>query len=162
MFAGSSEPGAGWFSHHCRFDATKGSALVLFFFLKEGGLAFFNLGSCHAPTMMLGLSRNAVFALLGLLLIWTLYLGSYLDSGSTKSYFGFKSDVNQSPLSPHVHKFFDQVFSAERAPIYEFSGLKAACARSEWKEENKDVYFKCGGMCMFWRLFPPTLRGPTK
>lgn len=105
--------------------------------------------------MMFGLPRYAVFALVGsLLIIWSLYLGNYMDAGAsaTRSYFGFSS--NKSPLSPHVHNYFDQVFSAEQAPDYELPGLKAACARSEWKEENKDVYLKCGGMCMSWRALP--------
>lgn len=100
---------------------------------------------------MLGLSRNAIFALLGLLLIWSLYLGSYVkDGATTKSYFGYNS--NKSPLSPHIQRYFDQVYSAERAPDIELPGLKAACARAEWKEENKDVYLKCGGMCAFWHF----------
>lgn len=97
---------------------------------------------------MLSYSRNSVFAVLGLLLIWGFYLGSYLDPAplsGTKSFFGFKSRGN-SPLSPHVHMYFDQIFSADPAPKYDFPGLTAACARAEWKEENKDVYLKCGGM----------------
>lgn len=98
--------------------------------------------------MMFGLSRNAVFAIVGLLLIWSLYLGSYLHAPVTKSYFGF-ANLNNSPLSPHVHNYFDQAFSAERATNLELSGLKAACARTEWKDEHKDVYLQCGGMCMF-------------
>lgn len=100
--------------------------------------------------MMLGLSRNAVFAVLGLLLIWSLYLGSSVDTGITRSYFGFSS--NKSPLSPHVHSYFDQAFSTERAPDHDLSGLRAACARAEWKEENNNVYLKCGGMCKSYCL----------
>lgn len=97
---------------------------------------------------MFSYSRNSVFALLALLLIWGFYWGSNLDpapSSGTKSFFGFKSR-DTSPLSPHVHTYFDQIFSADPAPIYDFPGLTAACARAEWKAENKDVYVKCGGM----------------
>lgn len=106
--------------------------------------------------MMLGLSRNAIVIVLGLLLVWSFYLGSHADAGATtRSYFGYNS--NKSPLSPHIQRYFDQVFSAERAPSLELSGLKAACARAEWKEENADVYLKCGGMRTFW-FSPPHQR----
>lgn len=98
---------------------------------------------------MFGLSRNAVLAVLGLLLIWSLYAGNYTDPGAvTRSYFGSSKSNNKSPLSPHVDNYFNQVFSVERAPSLELAGLKAACARSEWKDENSNVYFQCGGMRM--------------
>lgn len=96
---------------------------------------------------MLRLSRNSAFAVVGLLLIWGFYLGSYMDSGhsvASTSIFGFQS--NKSPLSPHIQTFFDQAFSAETAPDYDFPGLKASCARAEWKQQNRDVYLQCGGM----------------
>ncbi|KUI62422.1 hypothetical protein VP1G_09547 [Cytospora mali] len=97
---------------------------------------------------MLNFSRGAVFAVVALVLIWGFHLGAYLDPttpGERKSYFYYKS-VTKSPLSPHVHTYFDQVFSAEKPPNYAFSALKAACTRAEWKEENRNVYLECEGI----------------
>ncbi|ROW04781.1 hypothetical protein VMCG_04899 [Cytospora schulzeri] len=83
-----------------------------------------------------------------LVLIWGFHYGAYLDPatpGERKSYFDYKSG-SKSPLSPHVHTYFEQVFSTEKPPYYDFPALKAACARTEWKDENKDVFLECGGI----------------
>lgn len=97
---------------------------------------------------MMTIPRGAIFAVIALALIWGFHFGAYLDpatDGERKSYFDYKAG-NKSPLSPHVHTYFDQVFSAGPPPDYKFPALQAACARTEWREENRDVYFECAGM----------------
>lgn len=97
---------------------------------------------------MLNISRGAIFAVIALLLVWGFHFGAYLDPATAderKSYFDYISS-GKSPLSPHVHTYFDQVFSAEKPPDYGFPALKEACARTEWKEENRNVYLDCGGI----------------
>lgn len=100
--------------------------------------------------MMLKLSRQTIVCVLGLFLVWGFYLGrSHLHLTSavhaTGALFGISASI-KSPLSPHVHTYFDQVFAIERPAQYNFPAIKAACARTEWKEENKDVYLRCGDM----------------
>lgn len=102
----------------------------------------------HAITVIMNLSRGSLFTAVVLLLMWGFHFGSYLDPatpGGRKSYSDHKSG-SKSPLSPHVHTYFEQVFSTEKPPKYDFPALKAACARTEWKEENKGVYLECGGI----------------
>lgn len=92
--------------------------------------------------------RGASFTAVALILIWGFHYGAYLDPatpGERKSYFDYKSS-SKSPLSPHVHTYFEQVFSADEPPSYDFPALRAACARTQWKDENKDVYLECGGI----------------
>lgn len=98
---------------------------------------------------MLNPSRGFLFLLIALLLIWGFHLGAYLDpstSGESRSYFDFKSGGAKSPLSSHVHTYFEQVFSVERPPDYEFSAIRAACKRAQWQEHNKNTFLKCDGI----------------
>lgn len=99
---------------------------------------------------MLRNARHVVFCALILLAILVFYLGSYSDFNLRGSSSGprilFGKSQNQSPLSSHVHNYFDQAFGAETPPQYSFKAIQAACARTEWKAENKDVYLRCGGM----------------
>lgn len=97
---------------------------------------------------MVNLSRGALFTAIALVLLWGFHYGAYLDPATPderKSYFEYKTG-SKSPLSPHVHTYFEQVFSVDKPPYYDFPALKAACERSEWKEENKDVYLECSGI----------------
>ncbi|POS70239.1 hypothetical protein DHEL01_v211368 [Diaporthe helianthi] len=98
---------------------------------------------------MMNSSRGALFILIALLLLWGFHLGAYLDpssSGGSNSYFNFKSRSAKSPLSRHVHTYFEQVFSVERPPDYAFPALKAACERTTWGEQNKNTFLKCDGI----------------
>lgn len=98
---------------------------------------------------MLNPSRGVLFVLVALLLLWGFHLGAYLDpstSGASRSYFDFKPGRAKSPLSSHVHDYFEQVFSVERPPDYEFSAIKAACERTQWQEHNKNTFLKCDGI----------------
>lgn len=86
---------------------------------------------------------------IALCLIWGFHLGAYLDpstSGATRSDFDSKFRGAKSPLSSHVHTYFEQVFSVERPPDYEFSAVKSACERAQWHERNKNTYLKCDGI----------------
>ncbi|KAJ4397471.1 hypothetical protein N0V93_001700 [Gnomoniopsis smithogilvyi] len=99
---------------------------------------------------MLRNARHIVICALALLTLSGFYLTSYSNfslQGSTSAPdVLFEKSRTKSPLSPHVHTYFDQVFGVETPPLYSFQAIKAACARAEWKEENKDVYLRCGGM----------------
>jgi hypothetical protein len=102
-----------------------------------------------SPIKMLTPSREALFVLIALLLLWGFHLGAYLDPsnpGDSKSYFDFKFTASKSPLSPHVHTYFEQVFSEERPRDYAFPALKAACERTKWEEHNKNTFLKCDGI----------------
>lgn len=50
----------------------------------------------------------------------------------------------ESPLSPEVLTYFDQVFSAEKPALYDFPALRAQCEHTKWAED--EVYLQCGGM----------------
>ncbi|KAL1864590.1 hypothetical protein Daus18300_007607 [Diaporthe australafricana] len=98
---------------------------------------------------MLSPSRGLLFVVIALCLLWGFHLGAYLDpstSGATSLYFDFKSKGAKSPLSSHVHTYFEQVFSVERPTDYDFSAIKAACERAQWHEHNKNTYLKCDGI----------------
>ncbi|KAI3398897.1 hypothetical protein diail_8406 [Diaporthe ilicicola] len=98
---------------------------------------------------MLSPSRGALFVVLALCLVWGFHLGAYLDPstpGATRSYFDVKSGAAKSPLSSHVHAYFEQIFSVEKPADYEFSALRAACERTQWEENNKNTYLKCEGI----------------
>ncbi|KAG8159572.1 hypothetical protein KVR01_010209 [Diaporthe batatas] len=102
-----------------------------------------------SPSKMLNSSRGVLFVLIALLLLWGFHLGAYLDpssSGGSTSLFDFKSKSAKSPLSAHVHTYFDQVFAAERPPDYAFTALKAACERTTWEEHNKNTFLRCDGI----------------
>lgn len=93
--------------------------------------------------------RHIVFWALAILALSGFYLSSFSSlnlrvSSAPQPLFG--TSRNKSPLSPHVHTYFDQAFGDETPASYSFPAIKAACARTEWKEENKDVYLRCGGM----------------
>jgi hypothetical protein len=45
---------------------------------------------------------------------------------------------------PHVETYFQQVFSFDRPPRYDYPGLKAACDNAPWRGD--EVYLRCGGM----------------
>lgn len=102
-----------------------------------------------SPRKMFNPSRGALFVLIALLLLWGFHLGAYLDpssSGASKSYFDFKSTAAKSPLSRHVHSYFEQVFSVETPPDYSFSALKGACERTTWHEHNRNTFLRCDGI----------------
>ena len=48
------------------------------------------------------------------------------------------------PLSTEVLNYFDQVFSIDKPPKYDFVALRQYCERTKWQEE--DVYLQCDGM----------------
>lgn len=98
---------------------------------------------------MLSPSRGALFLVIALCLLWGFHLGAYLDpetSDTSGSYFDFKSRGTGSPLSSHVHTYFEQVFSVEKPQYYKFSAVKAACERTQWQEQNRNTYLRCDGI----------------
>ncbi|TVY81260.1 hypothetical protein LSUE1_G008308 [Lachnellula suecica] len=54
------------------------------------------------------------------------------------------STGTDSPLSPEVLTYFEQVFSAEKPADYDFPALRQACEQTKWAED--EVYLQCGGM----------------
>lgn len=53
-------------------------------------------------------------------------------------------DSTISTLSPHVLKYFDQVFSVDKPVDYDFPALRQQCEHTKWPED--DVYLQCVGM----------------
>jgi hypothetical protein len=94
---------------------------------------------------------NAIVAIIGFFVFITFWLnldhlqstslGSKLASGIPS----LSSSSGQSHLPPSSVTYIDQVFGATPSP-YAFPHLSAHCARTEWKEDRKDVYLQCGGM----------------
>lgn len=68
---------------------------------------------------------------------------STAHKGTSATATGSKTDPN-SPLSPGVLNYFDQIFSLDTPPDYEFAALGEACANTKWQED--EVYLRCGGM----------------
>lgn len=114
---------------------------------------------------MLTSPRNTFIALLGLFVVWFIYFGDYVSTpklstpSTAKSPFGVapedKAPSSKSALviPSHIQTYYDQIFSSASPdspsslpPTYDFPGVAAACARTEWKAENSNVYLKCGGI----------------
>lgn len=119
---------------------------------------------------MIKFPRHLLIGAIGLLVLWVIYLGGQshlhlinLSLPASPPYNATAPDTGKlgnppahnddppaqkgSPLSPHVHTYFDQVFAVGTPPTtYTFPAIQAACARTEWREKNADVYLKCGGM----------------
>lgn len=92
------------------------------------------IGICVLITFWLNLGR-----------LQTTSLGSKLGSialhPSTST-----ATTKDGHLPAYTAQYFDQVFSPEDAPYYDFPAIREHCDRTEWRPELEDVYLQCGGM----------------